>query len=369
MKQTTTAEARWNEKREYWQCNVQVDGLRRSFYSSTAGKRGKHEAEAKAQEWANLRTGGDMTLENAVKLYKEAKLPTLGVGAQQQLNYYMGKILTPEMHKKRLSRINIQDWQHIIDTYALAGLAKDTINELKRHIVSFAKFCKRSRLPLEELEADDIENTARKEKKEKAILQPEALQTLFAVDTVMYYGRRVACWHINAFRLAAIVGLRRGEITALRWQDVQEDSLTVNGSVNRQGELTNGKTRNARRTIRLPVMAAALLDNQRQQLNRAGLVSPYVFPAEDGKREDPEIFYRRWKKYAQDNGIDPAVTFHCLRHTAVSLYKSDVPLALLKQTLGHSASMDTIGQYGHQLAEDGKRTADLMEKTLERYIR
>ena len=50
MKKLFTAEAKWYEQYEYWKINVMVDGLRRSFYSKTPGKRGKKEAEAKAQD-------------------------------------------------------------------------------------------------------------------------------------------------------------------------------------------------------------------------------------------------------------------------------------------------------------------------------
>ena len=48
-KRTNTAA--WSEKHKRWQINVQRDGKRRSFYSSTPGRTGQREANAKADAW------------------------------------------------------------------------------------------------------------------------------------------------------------------------------------------------------------------------------------------------------------------------------------------------------------------------------
>lgn len=48
------SEAIWIESKQYWQVKVQRDGVRKGFTSSIPGRRGKHEAEAKADEWLEL---------------------------------------------------------------------------------------------------------------------------------------------------------------------------------------------------------------------------------------------------------------------------------------------------------------------------
>ena len=44
-------EAVWTESRKRWQINVQVDGVRKTFTSSFPGRRGKADAERKADRW------------------------------------------------------------------------------------------------------------------------------------------------------------------------------------------------------------------------------------------------------------------------------------------------------------------------------
>ena len=51
MKKLRTNEAAWNELQGRWCIRVQSDGVRKAFYSSKPGKKGKIEAERKADEW------------------------------------------------------------------------------------------------------------------------------------------------------------------------------------------------------------------------------------------------------------------------------------------------------------------------------
>lgn len=73
MKRTILAEARWEEKYHHWKINASVEGRRRSFYSSDPSRHGKKEAEAKAQAWADLRSGSDMPFQRAVENWLDFK--------------------------------------------------------------------------------------------------------------------------------------------------------------------------------------------------------------------------------------------------------------------------------------------------------
>ena len=51
-KRTNTAQ--WEEKYQRWRIAVQKDGVRKQFYSSTPGRTGQREANAKADRWLAL---------------------------------------------------------------------------------------------------------------------------------------------------------------------------------------------------------------------------------------------------------------------------------------------------------------------------
>ena len=44
-------EAKWLDKYQRWQINVQKDGKRKTFYSKTPGTKGKIDAEKQADKW------------------------------------------------------------------------------------------------------------------------------------------------------------------------------------------------------------------------------------------------------------------------------------------------------------------------------
>lgn len=137
--------------------------------------------------------------------------------------------------------------------------------------------------------------------------------------------RQAALW-----RLYAIVGLRRGEVLALRWANVDLDagSLRVEETLGEvDGKLVWGgpKTTSGKRTISLDKLTVAQLraTREHQDLERATLGDAYqnadlVFCREDGARIWPGTVTKRFGALASEAGL-PSIRLHDLRHSAASL--------------------------------------------------
>ncbi len=361
MKKLCTAKAIWDDNRQYWKCNAQAEGQRKSFYSKTPGKRGQREAEAKAQEWVSFRRTEDPRLSEAVAAFEAEKCKTCAaytVGIYKAISRTW--LLVPWLEGKRLSRISLQDWQRVIDDATAAGRAKRTIRNIRSYIVSLTEYARRCRWVSEAVDADSLRISQQAPEKEKQILQPEPLKRLF--------DPQVDDWYINAYRLAAVAGLRRGEMVGLTWEHITDTSIEVTCSVNRDGVTTGGKTKNARRVIPMTEHARAILQDQRERLRRNGIVTRWVFPNDLGKRTVPDRMSSAWQRFRKEAGLPEDVTLHGLRHTMISLYKADVPEQLLKRVVGHSVKMDTFGVYGHEVADERARTAAMMDGRLERVL-
>ena len=104
---------------------------------------------------------------------------------------------------------------------------------------------------------------------------------------------------------------------------------------------------------------------QKELLKRFGIISPWVFPARDGGMVQPNNVYRQWRTYCGQHGINSSI--HELRHTMISIVKSDIPETLLKQVVGHSKSMDT-GLYQHVVDGDAERTSTLIDNVFDRIL-
>jgi YD repeat-containing protein len=149
------------------------------------------------------------------------------------------------------------------------------------------------------------------------------------------------------YHLALALGLRRGELVALRWADIDLDgaTLTVQG----------GKTAAARRTLPL---SAALVERlrehwRRQQQERAALPLTWqehgrVFASEVGTPMQARNVYRHFKQLAQRAGLPDTVTFHDLRHTALTrLAERGTPPAVVQAIAGHTTPGLALQVYTH----------------------
>jgi integrase len=129
--------------------------------------------------------------------------------------------------------------------------------------------------------------------------------------------------------VAVTTGIRRGELLALRWSDIdlKASTLTVNQSLERikgKFEFRPPKTRKSRRTISLPATTVeALREHYRAQLEerfKLGLgrdLGALVFSRADGQPLDPDTLSKSFRRLVVTTRVTP-ITFHGLRHTHIS---------------------------------------------------
>ena len=357
MKKQRTSEAVWNESQGRWCIRVQSDGVRKAFYSSKPGKKGKIEAERKADEWLERGEIKEMRFAAAYDAFIEAKKRECGTSWVTQLTTTGKLYLKPVLEHKKVSAITMQDWKGcILDAYE-KKLSRKTLMNIRAAITNFHAYCEDAGIEVKPLKQLKIPDDA--PVREKVILSTDDIKILMSVDTLKWRGHDSKCWYINAWRLMVVLGLRRGEVCGLQRDDIKDGRLTVNRSVNCHGEVTKGKTKAARRTIVIPAHAQKILDDQFALLRQAGIVSRWVFPDGDGNVSDPNNVYARWKSYANQHGIKS--NLHELRHTHISLMQDTVPENMLKRMVGHTKTMDTIGVYGHEVDGEAAKAAALVD--------
>ena len=177
-------------------------------------------------------------------------------------------------------------------------------------------------------------------------------------------------WH-DFFYLEITTGLRRGELLALQWTDldIENRTLAVTRQVNRiSGELAVSppKTRNSIRTLALPQQAVDLLIAEHQKHPR----NPYMFPSpKTGTMYDPDAFRRTHDKILKAIGAEH-IRFHDLRHTFATLsLKSGVDVKTLSGALGHYSAGFTLNTYTHATAQMRQDAADTIGGVISQQMR
>lgn len=366
MSKHRRSEAIWVDARNRWQINVQRDGKRKTFTSSTPGRKGKHEAEAKADDWLEAGQPDDIRFDAAWAQYLEHVKATTGTSSYV-CTESVGRIwLLPALGGKKLSRITLSDVQSIINTASAKGRAYDTCRDIKRRLLRMLNYCVDNKMIGSSAFVRKVTIPATAPKGKKEAVQPDQIRIVFSCDTEFYRKRRRFCFYIYAFRFFILSGVRSGELCGFRREDFDGRTLTIRHTINSYHEIRDGKNDNALRVIPLTSYALKVLQDQLAMLDRLGIHSPWIFPDDAGKQMHPHKMYQRWKFYATQHGID--VSVHELRHTFISMTQRRMPMPLLKRIVGHSASMDTGGVYGHEMDDDLQIALDSMESILDTYI-
>lgn len=180
--------------------------------------------------------------------------------------------------------------------------------------------------------------------------------------------------------LAVTTGLRRGELLALRWRDVdlERRTLRVTGSLQRgvdgKVRITEPKTARSRRQVELSSLAVEALHRHRAEQNerRLGLGEEWhdhdlVFPNPLGLPQDgSNMLAGQFLPLLRRAGL-PRVRFHDLRHTAATLMLGrGVHPKIVSEVLGHSTISITLDLYSHVTPTMQRAAAQAMDDVLGR---
>ena len=181
----------------------------------------------------------------------------------------------------------------------------------------------------------------------------------------------------EVFFTALYTGMRRGELLALRWCDVDLDlaSLSVVQSLYR---LTGGefvikepKSPQSRRSIAMPPTLALLLRKYKEERIGAGIMvgkplgdNDLVFCHFDGTPFDPSTVTHTFSKTTRKIGLS-GVRFHDLRHShATLMLKAGVHPKIVSERLGHARVGITLDTYSHVLPGLQEAAAESFDKML-----
>ena len=167
--------------------------------------------------------------------------------------------------------------------------------------------------------------------------------------------------------VAIATGMRRSELKALTWKDINFDTGNKTASISVNSALTyvNGygnddhqtKTKSSNRLIVFernhPVIKKlqARLDRltqHRQSVDyRINPRKDYIFAYEDGSPWGNQLIYNEWRSIVSTASLE-GLRIHDLRHTHATLaLGSGEPIDSVKRRLGHSSIKTTSDIYGH----------------------
>jgi integrase len=178
-----------------------------------------------------------------------------------------------------------------------------------------------------------------------------------------------------AIVLAAATGMRRGELCALEWSDLDWDraTLEVSKSLEQTKEGLRVKGTKSDETRRFSIRGKALdvlrqhkreQDRERELYDADYANLNLIFCCPNGKQYVPGNFGMRVSKLMRRAGLS-GITLHSLRHSHASQLLSDgTPITTVAARLGHASPNITLGIYSHALPADNEAAATLWNEAM-----
>ena len=193
------------------------------------------------------------------------------------------------------------------------------------------------------------------QKQEMKILHPE--------DMKAYLEAAEKRGVLPMFYLELVSGIRKGELVALRWEDLDVEHRTISvskqalGGLGKELVVNRPKTENSIRAISIPQDAVDLLVREHEKHPE----NPYLFPSPlTGGMYHPDSVVNLHKKILKDAGLEH-IRFHDLRHTfATMALQNGVDVKTVSNMLGHYDAGFTLRTYTHATRQMQEQAAEKM---------
>ena len=312
------------------------EGRYTAGYHPETGKRiiknvlGKTQAECKAKLSAAMEAARGIDVSRADEYtvatwlrswYEIYAKPNIRISTANRYQLMVEQYTIPRIGNIKLTKLTSRDLQKLykdlmengrIDRksgHGNPGLSSTTVRSLHLMLHSALERAVKERLILRNPTEDCI--APKVQKIEMQILPPEHIK-----DYLEAADRRGL---LPMFYLELVTGLRKGEITALLWSDLDTQNKTISVSKqyikNPNGELTlsRPKTETSVRKVSIPQEAVDLLIAEHGKHPE----NPYMFPSPvTGEMYYPDSVVNLHKKILKDAGL-PHIRFHDLRHPYV----------------------------------------------------
>jgi len=279
--------------------------------------------------------------------------------------------ILPTFGNVRLDRLNIpilQKWKKELNEKDLKFETKRLIFRTFSGILNYA--VKMEYMPKNPLDQIGNYKAPLEEVKEMDFYTPEEFQLFISearkdaetVDNLLH-------WSIYVFFcLAFYTGMRRGEISALNWNDVKNGEInitkTFNPRLKSKNKITPPKNKSSIRRIQIPVPLQEVLDEHYERcksmvgFNDGYFVCGGIKTTVHGVIDDANL------RYSEKAGIK-RIRIHDFRHSHASLLiNHGINIQEIAKRLGHANINITLKTYSHLYPKESERALTILNSVI-----
>jgi integrase len=353
------------------------NGERRNLRSVRIGRVSKSEADAKKRAILSAVDTGiareqvaSTSVEAFLTSWIEATRDRLAPRTAERYASIVQMHIVPVVGNVKLSKLAPEHLRKVYKVVKEKGLSDQTCLHVHRALHTALQYGVREERILSENVASRVKAPV-VERREQPAVSREQVRFLMAAAKDTRLEMPIA--------VAAVTGLRRGELLALRWQhvDLGKASLFVAASLEHSKAATGRirfkgpKSKTSRRVIPLAPECVTLLRSHKAQQEREQALAgdayvdhDLVFPKLDGCPWPPDAFSMQFAKLARSVGMR-GFRFHDLRHAFASITLADgVSIKEVQALMGHSSPVVTLSVYARSIEGLGRRAVNELARSL-----
>ena len=335
-----------------WVARITAGDRRRAFYGRTRAQAAERLKEAQAAVVQGLPLPGErLTVAEFLARWLAAVRPTVRETTYTGYEVEVRLHILPALGSIRLVRLSPADLQAFYADRLATGLSPRTVQ--LQHRILFMALQKAVRWSLVARNVAGLVDAPR---------VPRQAVRSFSVEQAKAFLGAIRGDRLEALYVVTLAtGLRRGEVLALAWDDVdlEHGTLAVRHTLSKVAggwRLLEPKTPGSRRVIKLPAFVVGALREhrvrqleERLRLGATWLVTGFVFTTPVGTAIDGDNLLGAFQRLLERAGL-PRQRFHDLRHSAATLMLAlGVQPKVVAEMLGHSRVGVTLDIYSHVL--------------------
>ena len=322
----------------------------------------------KGAETSNAR----MTVQELYDAYMEAKNHEVRKTTYDKTRRNLERYVLPYLSDVRLDRLTaakLQNWkQNIASSGLSASTQKNQYGEL-RTMLNFA--VKMEYLPRNPL-------TAVGNFKEKDFTPPkdklhyytpkQFIQFISAARAEAEQENTLSAWgYYVFFAIAYYTGMRKGEINALKWSDIDGNIINVRRSVSQKikGEAiveTPPKNKTSYRSLQMPQPLIDILNEQKGRYKAIGVYGENSRVCGGEKCLSDTGIELRNTCYSEAARL-PHIRIHDFRHSHASLLANEgINIQEIARRLGHAKIEQTWNTYAHLYPREEERAIQILDR-------
>jgi integrase len=349
-----------------WAAEISLEnGKRKTLYAKTRKEAAEKLNQAlQEQRQGTLVTAPQQTLETHMNQWLHMKRRELKGGTFAYYTYNVECHINPHLGQVKLQKLAPEHIQ---------GFYTELLEELSPNTVHLIHTILKAALDVAVKWKKIVSNPCLSVTPPRAEKKDIQYVTLEQAKRLMEVAKRH--WMIAALIPVAIAtGMRRGEMLALTWEDIDFEKKTISitkslsyddrDGTGKKYRVETPKTATSKRSVSLPDFAVlALQDHLAVQLDKR-LAAPtwehpeLVFTNSSGGYYWYKILTDQFRSILAEAGL-PLMPFHGLRHSAATiLHTMGVDYNVIKQRLGHSRIATTLDIYSHVTAAMQEEAVD-----------